>query len=359
MRDGPTQEINIPEPGEARGWVDAVVVGAGPAGLAAARTIPERNLDVVVVESQPSAGGQPRWLYPVKQVTDVGGNQACAARLVAGLYDEAVYAGALFRFGEVLVDIQDSAVVEDGEVLARVLTSKRVYYCRRVVLAIGRRHYPRRLPILDRLDSRLVTYGVPWIEDYAGERVVVVGRDEVALDAALMVLNRGAEATLVMLGDDDGTQSLNNRYLAAGGHIHGGTELTGADRDGDTLELELSTGVNLSCDRVIVQLGHLPARDLFDRLELEVTTDGAVAIDAGFATSRPGIFAVGQVAGAVDRIPVAIGQGTAVATAAFGAKDGLPWQPEREVSCPAPTSEPPVLEEDSESSVDEIDQTRR
>lgn len=362
MRDGPTQEINLPDEDELRGWVDAVIVGAGPAGLSAAAAIASRGLDAVVIESQKVAGGQPRWLYPSKRIADVPGLPpgTQAADFAAALYRSAVDAGAVFRFGEILIDVQDSETDEGGEPLARVLTSKRVYYARRVILALGLRHYPRRLPILDRLESRRVSYGVPWVGDFDGAKVVVVGRDALAVDAALIVAARNGAVDLVML-DERRThhRPLLDRLEAEGGTLHLGCELTGADRDGDSLDVELSSGERIVCDQVIVQLGHLPARDLFERLELEVDADGAVPVGPDFLTSRPMIYAIGEVAGAAARIAVACGQGVQVVFSAFGPAAPFDWTVE---PAPLPAPPEPLLAEfpdDSESSVDDIDSTRR
>ena len=43
-------------------WWDVVIIGAGPAGLAASLTTAHRALTTLVIEAKDSAGGQPQFL---------------------------------------------------------------------------------------------------------------------------------------------------------------------------------------------------------------------------------------------------------------------------------------------------------
>ncbi len=95
-----------------------------------------------------------------------------------------------FRFGEELVAIEDTDEVEAEDKLKRVVTSKGGYLCRKVIVACGLLHFPRRLAVLDAINSKNVHYKIPKIGDYEGHRVAVVGGGDSALDAALMVLGR-------------------------------------------------------------------------------------------------------------------------------------------------------------------------
>ena len=67
-----------------------------------------------------------------------------------------------------------------------------------MIIACGLLHYPRRLPVLDQLQSKNVHYKIPKIGDYEGRRVAVVGGGDSALDAALMVLARGGQVDLLV-----------------------------------------------------------------------------------------------------------------------------------------------------------------
>ena len=50
---------------------DVVIIGAGPAGLAASLTTAHRGLTTLVLEAKDRAGGQPQFLYPDKKIVDI------------------------------------------------------------------------------------------------------------------------------------------------------------------------------------------------------------------------------------------------------------------------------------------------
>jgi thioredoxin reductase len=52
---------------------DVVIVGAGPAGLAAALTTVHRALTTLIVEAKDRPGGQPQFLYADKRIVDIPG----------------------------------------------------------------------------------------------------------------------------------------------------------------------------------------------------------------------------------------------------------------------------------------------
>jgi thioredoxin reductase len=52
-----------------------------------------------------------------------------------------------FCFSEELVTIEDTDQVETEDRLKRVVTTKGSYLCRKVIVACGLLHYPRRLPV--------------------------------------------------------------------------------------------------------------------------------------------------------------------------------------------------------------------
>ena len=52
---------------------DVVIIGAGPAGLAASLTTAHRGLTTLVVEAKDKPGGQPQFLYADKMIIDIPG----------------------------------------------------------------------------------------------------------------------------------------------------------------------------------------------------------------------------------------------------------------------------------------------
>jgi thioredoxin reductase (NADPH) len=302
-----------------RYW-DVVIIGAGPAGLAAGLTTAHRALTTLVIEAKDKPGGQPQFLYADKRIVDVPGfpDGISGEELSERTFRQAVNALVQFRFNEELISIEDTDEIESEDNLKRVFTSKSNYLCRKVIIACGLLHYPRRHAVLDQLNSKNVYYKVPKIGDYEGQHVAVVGGGDSALDAALMVLGRGGRVTLVIREDVPiGKPDTLARIRDAGGVVRTSAEIQSAEFSGDLIRLKLHDGALLDCSLVIVQIGFLSAKDTFERLGLRLNEDGSISIDPYFETSRRGIFAVGDVHGDIKLITVAWAEGIQAAIHAF------------------------------------------
>lgn len=299
---------------------DVVIVGAGPAGLAAGLTTAHRGLTTLVIEAKNQPGGQPQFLYPDKRIVDIPGfpEGISGVELSDRVYRQAVDALVQFRFLEELVNIEETDQVEKEDSLKRVMTNRDRYLCRKVVIACGLLHFPRKLPILDRLESKKVHYKIPKIGDYEGQSVVIVGGGDSALDAAIMVLERHGHVDLIVREEQPvGKADSLARIKQSGGIVHTSCEIAGADFAGDDLVLELSTEKSVRCTQIIVQIGFLSAKDTFQRLGVRLNEDGSIAIDPYFETSRLGIFAVGDVHGDIKLVTVAWAEGIQAAIYAF------------------------------------------
>ena len=299
---------------------DVVIIGAGPAGLAASLTTAHRGLTTLVIEAKDKPGGQPEFLYADKRIVDIPGfpDGISGRELSERTFRQALDALVQFRFNEELVTIEDTDKIENEDELKRVVTSKSEYLCRKVIIACGLLHYPRRLPTLDSLASNKVHYKIPKIGDYEGSRVIVVGGGDSALDAAVMVLQRQGQVDLIVRGDNPtGKADTLERVRELGGEIHTSAEVVEARFAEDGMAVRLSNGKELECAVAIVQIGFLSAKDTFERLHLRLNEDGSIAIDPYFETSRRGIFAVGDVHGDIKLITVAWAEGIQAAIHAF------------------------------------------
>lgn len=299
---------------------DVVIVGAGPAGLAASLTTAHRGLTTLVIEAKDSPGGQPQFLYADKKIVDIPGfpDGITGEDLSQRTFRQAVDALVQFRFQEELVGVEETVQTVKDDPLKRVTTSGGEYLCRKVIIAVGLLHYPRKLPVLDALDSRSVYYKTPRINDYAGDRVVIVGGGDSGLDAAVMVLQRGGEVEVLIREESPaGKADTVHRIEQLGGRVRTETEIASASLADGRIQAVLSTGETLDAGHAIVQIGFLSARETFERLGLRLNEDGSIAIDPYFETSRRGVFAVGDVHGDVKLIAVAWAEGIQAAIYAF------------------------------------------
>ena len=299
---------------------DVVIIGAGPGGLAASLTTAHRGLTTLVVEAKDKPGGQPQFLYADKKIVDIPGfpDGISGEELSARTFRQAVDALVQFRFNDELISIDDTDQVEKEDELKCVRTKSGEYLCRKVILACGLLHYPRKLPVLDELGSKKIFYKIPKIGDYEGHSVVIVGGGDSALDAAVMALERNANVDVIVREETPvGKADSVARVLQSGGRVHTSVEVTHAEFAGGEMALTLTDQRRLTCEYVIVQIGFLSAKETFLRLNVRLSDDGSIAIDPYFETSRRGVFAVGDVHGDIKLITVAWAEGIQAAIYAF------------------------------------------
>ncbi len=172
-------------PGEA---LDLVVVGAGPAGLAAAATARQRGLSHVVLEQEGDLGGTiyhyPRRKLVLVQAVElpfVGRLREAeyAKEELLGLLQQLCRRAALdVRFGE-----RVEALEREGELFA-VRGRTGTIRARFALLALGRRGTPRKLCVPGE-DLPKVMYQLTDAESYRQQRLLVVGGGDSAVEAAI------------------------------------------------------------------------------------------------------------------------------------------------------------------------------
>ena len=186
---------------------DLVIIGAGPAGLGAALEARQRGARCTVFEKAEFGGAirsYPRQKVVMSAPFDLPGLGKIRLRRTSK--------EALLALFDDVVERAELAIVERAEVTAirasgagfRIDTTACTTTARRVILAIGRRGTPRRL---DAPGAELphIVYAVADPAQHAGQRVVVVGGGDSAVEIALaLAAQPGTSVTLVHRGTDFG-----------------------------------------------------------------------------------------------------------------------------------------------------------
>jgi thioredoxin reductase (NADPH) len=166
---------------------DLLIVGAGPAGLAAALTAQQAGLRYRVIEQESIGGAMmqyPRRKLVMTYPASLPGVGEFPFKQVEKEPLLAFWKKAIADHG---ITIQEGARLEkversDGVFVAH--TSAGPIRATRVVLALGRRGTPRKLGVPGE-DRSNVTYRLLEPEQYKGTRVVVVGGGNAAVEAAM------------------------------------------------------------------------------------------------------------------------------------------------------------------------------
>ncbi len=310
---------------------DLAVVGAGPSGLAAAVYAASEGLSTIVIEGM-APGGQAGTSSKIENYlgfpTGISG-LALAGRAQA----QAQKFGARLAISRAVVGIDcDTAPfrlrLEGGQSLP----------ARAVVVATGARYRKLDVAGYERFEGQGIHYAATGMEAHlcTGEEVVVVGGGNSAGQAAVFLSRTVAHVHILVRAS--GLAATMSDYLVqriASSHgitLHARTEITALA--GDNLLREVTwtdrgTGVaeTRRVGNVFVMIGAEPNSEwLGGCLDLDakgfVRTGrdaGGQALSSAFATTRAGIYAVGDIrSGSVKRVASGVGEGSVVVQAIHG-----------------------------------------
>ncbi|MFQ6058637.1 MAG: NAD(P)/FAD-dependent oxidoreductase [Anaerolineae bacterium] len=300
---------------------DVIIVGAGPAGLTAGIYARDRRLKTLILEAG-EPGGQLVTLYPDKPIYDYPSYPQIVARdLAQKMVEHVIAEGCELRTRETVEDV----ISQDDRILVR--TNKGTYETRTVIVAAGMGLFePRKLgvPGEAELEGQGVYYTVPSKELFRGQRVLFVGGGDTALEMALSVCDL-AQVTLIHRRNV--FRALESNVEAVGKssiQVRFNTELKeimGREQVERVILVNNQTGEEwgLEVDAVVINIGFKANLDLVKSWGLELEKN-AIVVDSEMRTTKPGIFACGDVvvpAGQYKRIIIAGGQAAIAVNAAY------------------------------------------
>ncbi len=308
------------EPRDA-GPFDVVIVGAGPAGLAAAVYASSEGLRALVVE-QRSIGGQCTASARIRNYLGFS-RGITGAELAQRAYQQAWVFGTEFLL---LHEAAGLRPAPNGHVvtIADLEGSELELETRSVVLASGVRYRRLSVPGIERFEGNGVFYGASRsdAQQHAGKDVFLVGGANSAGQAAVL-LSRYARSVTMLVRRPTLAETM-SQYLqdeiAAADTIRVLTSTEVAAVEGETglerLSLQGPDGETThDADALFLFLGGQPETEWLPA-EVERDRHGFVVTGAGgraYETSQPGVFAVGDVrAGSTKRVAAGVGEGSVV-----------------------------------------------
>jgi len=314
---------------------DLIVVGAGPAGLAAAVYAASEGLDTLLIESH-APGGQAGASSRIENYlgfpTGVSGHD-----LATSAVRQAQKFGAKMAVARPIVELRCQRrpyelVMDDGT----------VFFARTIVIATGASYNKPAAVCLDRFAGRGVYYGATSIESQSceDEEVVVVGGGNSAGQAAVFLSQTARRVYMLVRAADlaesmsryliqriIGNPSIELLYNSEISCLDGKNDLeevkwvnnrTGQASSAPARHLFIMTGAspNTNWLRGSLALDHkgfiLTGRDLPSAVEPDQNPSWPLSRPPQiFESSLPGVFAVGDVrAGSVKRVAAAVGEGS-------------------------------------------------
>lgn len=307
------QTVFIPDSDAEVVETDLVIIGGGPAGLSAGIYAVRSGLRTAVVERE-ALGGQVATTPIVENYpgfTSVGGKT-----LVDIMVSHALQYVQIFQ-GEAVVDVQTGNPIT-------VLTNRRKFLTKSVLLSTGATHRHMGVPGESRLSGRGVSYCSTCDGPlFKGKKVVMVGGGNSAVTEALHLFHMGVDVTLIHRRDKLRAQDFlakqlsdNNIPVLWDSEI---TEISGEHRVEEIQIVNNKSGekTTFKTDGVFVAIGYTPAVELAEMMGLEINEDGYIKHDGKHRTNVPGIYSAGDVEGGYKQIVTASGQGAEAAMTIF------------------------------------------
>jgi thioredoxin reductase (NADPH) len=304
---------------------DVIVVGAGPAGLAAAVYAASEGLDTLIVEST-APGGQAGTSSKIENYlgfpTGISG-QALAGRAQVQAQ----------KFGARLAVSRAATGLEcGGDHFSLALEDGTQARARAVVAATGARYRKLDLPNYARLEGAGIYYAATAMEAQlcSGRPVVVVGGGNSAGQAAVFLSRHAAHVHILVRSQ--GLAATMSSYLidrieaSDSITLHPFTEITALDGESHLESLvwrDRNTGetTEVEVGALFVMIGAQPCSDWLQGCAA-LDDNGFILTGNGctpFETSRAGLFAVGDVrSGSVKRVASGVGEGSVVVQAVHG-----------------------------------------
>jgi thioredoxin reductase (NADPH) len=279
---------------------DLTIIGAGPTGLFAAFYAGLRRMRVQLVDSLPDPGGQLATLYPEKYIYDVAGFPAVRAKdLVARLVEQANQYHPTYHLGQQVRELHHNP--ETG--VYTIHTDRAAHPTRAILIAAGVGAFrPKTLPLTEaaRFEGRGLAYAVRHVDDYRGKRLLIVGGGDSAVDWANTLAPVTAQQTLIHRRDAFRAHEDSVAHMLDGPTrvltFHELRALEGDDhlRRAIIYDNRSSEGQEIDVDAVLVNVGFESSLGPIAGWGLELR-GGQVVVDHTMMTSRPGVFAAGDV----------------------------------------------------------------
>ena len=324
------QKVTLPE----KNGKKVAIVGSGPAGLACASDLAKLGYEVTVFEALHEVGGVLVYGIPEFRLPKSGvvAKEIESVHRLGVKFETDVVVGRTVTIDSLMDDEGfDAVFVGSGAGLPRFMGIEGENF--NGVLSAN--EFLTRANLMRAYDEN---YDTPI---YVGQRVVVVGGGNVAMDAVRTAKRLGAEATIVYRRSETELparveevhhakeEGIEFRMLTNPTRIIGDEkgwvtaincvqmELGEPDASGRRSPIEVAgSDFEVACDVVIMALGTSPNPLIASTTEnLETTRRGCIVADECGRTSRPGVFAGGDTVTGAATVILAMGAGRKAAAA--------------------------------------------
>lgn len=293
---------------------DLIIIGGGPIGLACGIEAGKAGLNYLILEK--GALTNSIFNYPVNMTffstsdrLEMAGIPFMSIGVKPTRTEALEYYRRVFFHYQLKVKLYEGVeTLKKTEDLFEVKTSKSTYRCKNIVLATGFYDLPNLMNVPgEDLPKVLHYYKEPW--PFINQKVLVVGGANSAVDAALECWRKGAEVSMVLLGD--GVEE-NVKYWVRPdivnrikeGSIRAFTNSKVKEIRTHEVVIETPNGEEvIQNDWVLAMTGYKPNFGLLNQLGVEMSLDDKrqpCYDQTNQESNVPGVYLAGVVCGGLD-----------------------------------------------------------
>jgi thioredoxin reductase (NADPH) len=297
---------------------DAIIIGAGPAGLTAGIYLSRARMKTLIV-NEGTVGGQ---LVLTHEIANYPGVESISGYQLANIMKKQAKSFGCQIYGNVTVKSIDLS----GEIKTVTLSDGSVMTSHAVILSPGGRSRTLNVEGEDNLKGKGISYCATCDGDFFTDKeIVVVGGGNSALEEAVSLTKYASKVTIVHQFDH--FQAFENAVEEARNNhkIHFLMESTITAFHGkenlesvDIKNLKSGEIYNFKTDGTFIFIGYLPNTE-FLKDKVDLNKWGEIVVENNMSTDTEGVYAAGDsTAKRYRQLTTAVGDGTIAALAASG-----------------------------------------
>lgn len=294
---------------------DVLIIGGGPIGLACGIAAKHAELSYVIVEKGCLVNSL--YNYPVNMTffstaerLEIGGVPFMTLHPKPKRQEAVEYYRRVAEMHQLNIHLFEEAneVKRQPDNSFFVSTSKQTYHCNNIIISTGFYDIPNLMNVPGETLPKVHHY----YKDphyYAFQKVLVIGAQNSAIDAALETWRKGAEVTMVIKDSQVGERvkywvrpDIINRIEEGSIKAYYNSTLAGIRED--EVDIQTPEGIiTIANDFVIAMTGYKPNFDLLKKFGIHLSNDEKMRPEYNpetMLTNEPGIYLAGVVCGGMD-----------------------------------------------------------
>ncbi|MBN1416171.1 MAG: FAD-dependent oxidoreductase [Bacteroidales bacterium] len=294
---------------------DAIIIGAGPAGLTAGIYLSRAKLKTLIV-NEGTVGGQ---LILTHEIANYPGVESISGYQLAAIMKKQAAA-----FGcDIISNVSIERLELEGELKQLTLIGGNTYSANSIILTPGGRSRTLGVPGEETFKGRGISYCATCDGDFfTGKEIVVVGGGNSALEEAVSLTRYAAKVTIVHQFDsfqafghaiEEARNNAKIRFIMESTitRFYGKKSLESVD----IKNLRTDKIINFKTDGIFIFIGYVPNTE-FLKGKIALNKWGEIEVGSDMSTQIEGVYAAGDsIAKRYRQVTTAVGDGTVAALA--------------------------------------------